>query len=168
MQCKSYCASLTWVTSTCCARCRCPILLQTLEVWCQKHHWIMRGGVWEQITHKFDRIKKPGLMTGTEELREWKKSITRFLKRFFPLFIREGQVCVRPDECASAWNVDVCQNTACRDLARTAHCGLRRRSLLPRIATLDGRKVLPDQHHPPKMDAPYSQKREEKLLTINY
>ena len=58
--------------------------------------------------------------------------------------------CARRDVVAT-WNVDVCQNTACRD-----------EKCRP-----------PSPTHPPKMDAPYSQKGEEKainyqLLTINY
>ena len=43
----------------------------------------------EQIIHKFDRFekaKKPGIMTGTYGIESIRKS-------FFPLFIREGQVC---------------------------------------------------------------------------
>ena len=56
--------------------------------------------------------------------------------------------CARRDVVA-AWNV-VCQNTACRD-----------------------EKCCPHHTTPSKMDAPYSQKREEKainyqLLTTNY
>ena len=42
----------------------------------------------EQIIHKFDRFekaKKPGIMTGTYGIESIRKS-------FFPLFIREGQV----------------------------------------------------------------------------
>ena len=53
----------------------------------------------------------------------------------------------------------------CMPRPRT-HCGLPRRSLLPIIGTLDGRKCCHTQ--PSKMDAPYSQKREEKLFTMNY
>ena len=73
--------------------------------------------------------------------------------------------CARRDVVA-AWNVDVCQNTACRDLARTAHCGKRRRSLLPRIATLDGRKVLPIT--PPRQKWMLPTAKKEKKIRKSY
>ena len=62
------------------------------------------------------------------------------------------------------------------ETSHAAHCGLRRRSLLPIIGTPDGRKPLTTTDHR-KIDAPYTHKREEKaiqptihyqLLTINY
>ena len=54
--------------------------------------------------------------------------------------------------------------------AETSHCGLRvaKETWFPRMWTLDGRELLPCPRPPSKMDTPSSQKREEKLSTINY
>ena len=57
----------------------------------------------EQIIHKFDRFekaKRPGIMTGSEELGSEKKSITRFLKASSH-FLLERDRCA---PCCPCWD----------------------------------------------------------------
>jgi hypothetical protein len=80
--------TLNRVMSTCCARCRCPILLQTLEHRCQKTSGVMGGGSFRANNLQIWWVGKLGTSGIAEELSQSQGAHGRF----FLVFIRGGQV----------------------------------------------------------------------------